>query len=108
MFITGMNTYYIYIVASKKNGTLYIGVTNDVMRRAYEHREKAIEGFTKEYNVTRLVYLEEYDNIEEAIRREKRMKEWNRSWKIRLIEKMNPEWDDLYLQYIDGSRPTPG
>ncbi|MAG11765.1 MAG: hypothetical protein CMI52_03075 [Parcubacteria group bacterium] len=103
-----MDKYFVYIVASKKNGTLYIGVTNDVMRRAYEHREKMVEGFTKEYGVDRLVYFEEYDSIENAIKREKNLKEWNRSWKIRLIEEMNVGWDDLYLRYLDGSRPAPG
>ncbi|MAG11763.1 MAG: GIY-YIG nuclease [Parcubacteria group bacterium] len=103
-----MNKYYVYIVASKRNGTLYIGVTNDVMRRAYEHREKMVQGFTAQYNVTRLVYFEKYDDIENAIKREKILKEWRRSWKIRLIEKMNPEWNDLYLFYQDGSRTATG
>lgn len=91
-----MKQYYVYILASKKNGTLYIGVTNNLARRVYEHKEGLIEGFTKKYNVKRLVYYEITYDINEAIKREKALKKWLRKWKIELIEKMNPEWKDLY------------
>ena len=88
--------YWVYIVASKIGGTLYIGVTNDLVRRVHEHKSKAAEGFTKKHDVDRLVYFEAFDDIENAIRREKRLKKWNRTWKIRLIEETNPNWVDLY------------
>ena len=89
--------YYIYILASKIGGTLYIGVTNDLVRRVYEHREKFVEGFTKKYGVAKLVYFEVHSDIEAAITREKQMKKWNRAWKVRQIEESNPNWDDLYI-----------
>ena len=95
-----MKQYYIYILASKKNGTLYIGVTNNLVRRISEHKEGIAEGFTKKYNVKNLVYYETTNNINEAIRREKAMKKWLRKWKIDLIEKMNSEWKDLYYDLI--------
>ena len=88
--------YYTYILASKRNGTLYIGVTNNLARRVYEHKNKLIEGFTSKYNVNKLVYFEMYNDIRNAIGREKNMKKWKREWKIELIEKENPNWDDLY------------
>jgi putative endonuclease len=88
--------YWVYILASRLGGTLYIGVTNDLVRRSYEHRERFAEGFTKKYGIHRLVYFESYCDVEEAIRREKQLKKWNRAWKIRLIEEKNPNWDDLY------------
>ena len=88
--------FFVYILASKKNGTLYIGVTNDLVRRIHEHRTHAVSGFTEKYDVTQLVYFEATDNIEAAIIREKRMKEWQRAWKIELIERDNPDWRDLY------------
>jgi putative endonuclease len=88
--------FYVYILASRIGGTLYIGVTNDLIRRGYQHKTKAAEGFTKKYGVDRLVHFEQFDDIENAIRREKRLKKWNRDWKIRLIEETNPNWDDLY------------
>jgi putative endonuclease len=88
--------YYVYILASKRNGTLYVGVTSDVRRRVCEHKNKPLPGFTSKYNVSNLVYVETYDNPDDAIIREKRLKKWNRSWKIELIEKQNPEWKDLY------------
>jgi putative endonuclease len=94
----GAKQYYVYILASKIGGTLYIGVTNNLVRRVYQHREKFVEGFTKQYDVTRLVYYEVHSDIEAAITREKQMKKWNRAWKIRLIEEDNPNWDDLYKQ----------
>ncbi|MEK7508774.1 MAG: GIY-YIG nuclease family protein [Patescibacteria group bacterium] len=87
--------YNVYILASKRNGTLYIGVTNDLDRRIGEHKSKIVEGFTKKYNVDKLVYCEEYNNIEDALKREKQLKKWNRKWKLELIEKLNPEWIDL-------------
>jgi putative endonuclease len=90
------HSYYVYILASGVGGTLYTGVTNNLVRRAYEHRTKAAEGFTKKYDVDRLVYFETFDDIENAIVREKRLKKWNRAWKIRMIEDSNPNWDDLY------------
>jgi putative endonuclease len=95
-----MKQYYVYILASRKNGTLYIGVTSDLAKRIYEHKEKLIDGFTKEYNVHVLVYYEQHNEIEEAILREKQMKKWNRQWKIRLIEENNPEWKDLYEEIL--------
>ena len=88
-------SYYVYILASKIGGTLYIGVTNDLVRRVFEHKSKLVSGFTKKYDVVRLVYYEQYDNVENAIQREKRLKKWNRQWKIRLAEERNPNWDDL-------------
>jgi putative endonuclease len=88
--------YFVYILASKRNGTLYIGVTNDRTRRTYEHKEGAGSGFTKRYEVQRLVYAEEYSDIGQAIQRESNLKHWPRRWKIELIEKLNPEWTDLY------------
>ncbi|MBW7961700.1 GIY-YIG nuclease family protein [Bradyrhizobium sp. BR 10261] len=92
----GARSYYVYILASKIGGTLYIGVTNDLIRRVAEHKAKLIESFTEKYDVARLVYFEQFDDPENAIKREKRLKKWNRAWKVRLIEKDNPNWDDLY------------
>lgn len=87
---------YVYMLASKPNGTLYIGVTSDLIKRVYEHKEKRVDGFTKKYNVNQLVYYEVFDSIEEAIHREKCMKEWRRAWKIKRIVENNPNWEDLY------------
>ncbi|MCK1398287.1 GIY-YIG nuclease family protein [Bradyrhizobium sp. 4] len=92
----GTRHYYVYILASKIGGTLYIGVTNDLIRRVAEHKSKVIESFTEKYDVARLVYFEQFDDPENAIKREKRLKKWNRAWKVRLIEKSNPKWNDLY------------
>ena len=89
-------TYYVYIVASKRKGTLYVGVTNNLERRIYTHKTGLIEGFTKQYKVHSLVYYEQTDCIASAIQREKQLKKWNRRWKVMLIEKHNPEWKDLY------------
>jgi putative endonuclease len=94
--------YYVYILASKKNGTLYVGVTSDLTRRIWEHKSKAVEGFTQKYNANKLVYFEQYDDAENAIKREKRLKKYNRKWKLELIEKVNPEWRDLYTELITG------
>ncbi|MGZ6004607.1 MAG: GIY-YIG nuclease family protein [Candidatus Saccharimonadales bacterium] len=90
-----MKSYYVYILASKKDGVLYIGVTNNLERRVWEHKNGVEDGFTKKYMVHRLVYFEQTENIEAAIVREKKLKKWKRSWKISLIEKNNPEWNDL-------------
>jgi len=92
--------YYLYIIASKKNGTLYIGVTNDLVKRIYEHKQNAVNGFTKKYNVHTLVYYKVHRDIEETIMKEKQMKKWNRKWKVRIIEEKNPEWKDLYDEII--------
>jgi putative endonuclease len=88
--------YFVYILASQRHGTLYVGVTNNLVRRIHEHREKLIEGFTSQYNVTRLVWFDQTDSVEEAITHEKKLKRWRREWKMALIEKTNPAWDDLY------------
>ena len=95
-----MKNYYVYIVTNKPRGTLYIGMTNNLIRRAYEHRKGLIEGFTKKYNLKRLVYYEVFNRVEDAILREKRLKKWNRQWKIDLIEKVNPNWYDLYEKLV--------
>ncbi len=91
-----MRSYWVYLLASKRNGTLYIGVTNNLGRRVYEHRTKAAKGFTSRYAVGMLVWYEEYGDIQEAIAREKSLKRWERAWKLKLIEDFNPEWRDLY------------
>ena len=91
-----MNQYYVYILASKRNGTLYIGMTNNLLRRIWEHKNDLAEGFTKKYGVHLLVWYEVAGTALVAITREKQLKKWNRAWKIRLIEAMNPEWNDLY------------
>ena len=90
------NAYYVYILASRKRGTLYIGITRDLVRRVYEHRNKITKGFTARYGVDRLVWFECYDDPTNAITREKEFKKWRREWKINLIERSNPEWTDLY------------
>ena len=95
-----MKNYYIYIMAGKKNGTLYIGITNDLVKRVYEHKNDINEGFTKKYKVHILVYYEAYNDVNSAMKREKQMKKWKRQWKIELIEKNNPNWKDLYCQLI--------
>ena len=89
-------SYWIYILCSSKRGTLYIGITGNLQKRMYEHKEKMIDGFTKKYGVDKLVYAEEYQYIHDAINREKSLKKWKREWKIRLIEEQNPEWVDYY------------
>ena len=89
---------YIYMLASKKNGVLYIGVTSNLIQRIWQHKNKQIEGFSKKYNVDKLVYFEQHKCMESAITREKRLKKWNREWKIELLEKQNPDWNDLWLE----------
>lgn len=91
-----MRSYFTYILASKKNGVLYTGVTNNLIRRVYEHRNGLLGGFTKKYLIKKLVYWEEYEFIEQAIHREKCIKRWKREWKIQLIEENNKDWKDLY------------
>jgi len=91
-----MNSNYVYIMANKPNGTLYIGSTNNLAKRVYEHKGDLVDGFTKRYGVHRLVYYEESNDIVSARLREKQMKKWNRQWKISRIIEMNPEWKDLY------------
>jgi putative endonuclease len=88
--------YYVYILASRRDGAIYVGITSDLIRRVHEHRVKAVPGFTAKYNITRLVWFETYDDPISAISREKELKKWKRAWKTQLIEKANPNWDDLY------------
>jgi len=102
-----MREYYVYILASKPRGTLYIGVTNDLVRRVYEHKNEIIEGFTKRYGVHLLVYYEQGKNVASVIWREKRLKKWNREWKLQLIERENPEWRDLYPDLVDSVDSPP-
>ena len=91
-----MGQYFVYMLASKRNGTLYIGVTNNLLKRVHQHKNDIAEGFTQKYSVHNLVYFEAYNDIRSAITREKRMKKWKRQWKMELIEKSNPEWEDLF------------
>ncbi len=95
-----MGEYYVYILASKKNGTLYLGITNNLLKRVYEHKNDMVDGFTKKYHVHQLVYYEESDDVKSAITREKQIKKWKRQWKIDLIEEFNPIWKDLYDNLI--------
>ncbi len=95
-----MKNYFIYIMASYHK-TLYIGVTNDLLKRVFQHKNEAVPGFTQKYNCSKLVYCEQVNDINEAIPREKRLKKWNLEWKVQLIEKNNPNWNDLYLELID-------
>ena len=92
------NIYFVYILASKRNGTLYIGVTNNLERRVYEHKNNIVKGFTSKYSVHQLVYYEETNDIYAALRREKQLKKWNRKWKLALIERINPDWNDPRLR----------
>ena len=94
--------YYVYILASKRNGTLYIGITSNLIKRVWEHKEKIADSFTKKYDVDKLVYVEYFRDPENAIKREKRLKKYKRQWKINLIEKDNPQWKDLYDMFLSG------
>jgi putative endonuclease len=94
--------FYVYILASQRNGTLYVGVTSNLIKRIWEHKNKVVKGFTQKYNVDKLVYFEQYSDPENAIKREKRLKKYNRKWKLELIEKENPEWRDLYTELVPG------
>lgn len=87
---------YVYILASKKNGTLYVGITSDLIKRVYQHKNGMISGFTKKYKVNKLMYFEQYEDISEAIKREKQLKGWRRDWKLKLIEDNNPRWEDIF------------
>ncbi|MGA7160029.1 MAG: GIY-YIG nuclease family protein [Bacteroidota bacterium] len=91
-----MRRYFVYIMSNKKRGTLYIGVTNSLKTRTWQHKSGMYDGFTKRYSLHDLIYFEEFTDVRDAITREKQLKKWNRGWKIELIEKMNPEWIDLY------------
>ena len=95
-----MKNYYPYILASEKNGTLYIGITSNLIKRIQEHKTEIIKGFTQKYNVKKLVYYEKTEDVNSAIAREKALKKWKRDWKIQLIEKENPNWEDLYFKII--------
>ena len=105
---------YVYIMASEKNGTIYIGVTSDLFKRVWEHREGVVGGFTKRYGCKRLVWFESFDDIQQARQRELQMKEWKRAWKVKRIEEANLDWTDLYPTLLDaavaapGPRPSPG
>ena len=90
----------VYILASGRNETLYVGVTSDLVKRVWQHKNEAVEGFTKKYGVLTLVWYEQHETVESAISREKAIKKWERAWKLELIEKSNPEWEDLYLEII--------
>jgi putative endonuclease len=96
-----MQKYFVYIMASKKDGVLYVGITNDLLRRVYEHKQGTIDGFTKKYFTKKLVYFETTSDVKSAIAREKCLKRWKREWKIRLIKESNPEWKDLYNDLIE-------
>jgi putative endonuclease len=92
--------YHVYILANERNGTLYIGVTNNLVRRVYEHKNNLVKGFTEKYGLHKLVYFESVEDITSAITREKQLKKWERNWKLSLIEKINPEWRDLYEELL--------
>jgi len=96
----GEKLYFVYILANKRYGTLYTGVTGDITGRIYEHKNHLLPGFTSRYGVDMLVWYEAHANVHAAIEREKKIKRWNRDWKIQLIEKMNPDWEDLYLRIL--------
>jgi putative endonuclease len=95
------HAYYVYILASRRNGTLYVGVTNELIRRAQQHREGLVPGVTRKHGVKLLVYWEPHQDINEAILREKRIKRWHRKWKLELIEARNPQWKDLWFELIE-------
>jgi len=92
--------YFVYILASRVGGTLYVGVTGDLVRRVYEHKEKSVKGFTRKYGVARLVYFEQFGDVSLALQREKQLKRWKRMWKVQLIEEKNPDWVDLIVQSL--------
>ena len=95
-----MKQYYTYILTNKKDGTLYVGVTSNLIKRVHEHKNKFVDGFTNKYQLDKLVHYEVFDDPENAIQREKRLKKWNRNWKVELIEKQNPQWKDLYKSLL--------
>ena len=92
--------YHVYIICNKRNDTLYTGITSNLIKRIWQHKNGLVEGFSKRYSIKLLVYFEAHNDVEEAILREKRIKKWNRKWKLNLIEKNNPNWDDLYQSLI--------
>ncbi|MCR4263301.1 MAG: GIY-YIG nuclease family protein [Candidatus Roizmanbacteria bacterium] len=92
--------YWVYILSNRSNSTLYIGITSNLIKRIYQHKNHLADGFSKKYNLNKLVYYEQYEQIDEAILREKRLKKWNRKWKEELIEKFNAEWNDLYKNIL--------
>jgi putative endonuclease len=96
-----MKQFYVYIMTSRRNGTLYTGVTSDLIKRVYEHKNGLAEGFTKKYGVHFLVWYEIHQTADTAFKREKQIKKWNRSWKLELVEKENPEWHDLYCSFVN-------
>ena len=100
-------TYYVYILASKRNGTLYVGVTNNLIRRVYEHKNSLVKGFTEKDSVHMLVHYECCESVESAVRREMHLKEWRSKWKLKLIEQTNPDWKDLDEEIAPGFRPSP-
>jgi putative endonuclease len=100
MLTSGMRTFWVYILASRPRGTLYVGVTNDLIRRVYEHREGLVDGFTEEHSLKMLVYHEQHATAMAAIQREKNIKHWSRSWKIDLIRSINPDWPDLWEEVV--------
>lgn len=101
--------YFVYILASKRNGTLYVGVTSDLARRGEQHKSNVSDSFTKKYHVHSLVYYEVFDSPDDAIRREKNLKAWKRNWKLRIIEETNPDWEDLFDKLLNaGSQPALG
>ena len=98
--------YYVYVVTNKSNKVIYTGVINNLVRRMFEHKNKLVEGFTKKYNLTKLVYYEVTNNVESAIGREKQLKNWHRNWKINLITQFNPEWEDLSEEFLRDAEPS--
>lgn len=95
-----MKSYYVYIITNKFNGVLYIGVTNNLVRRIFEHKHKMVDGFSKKYNLTKLVYFEETSDVNSALKREKQLKNWHRDWKIKIINDINPGWKDLSVEML--------
>jgi putative endonuclease len=98
-----MSNYFVYILSNKRNGTLYTGFTSDLLSRVYAHKNDVVKGFTKKYGIHKLVYFEQYDDYDAALQREKQIKEWKRSWKLELIEKVNPLWQDLWDETLRNS-----
>lgn len=101
----GMQEYYVYILASGKNGTLYVGMAEDIAKRVVRHKGRQGNEFTAKYDVLKLVYYEKHKSLEEAVKREKQLKKWNRRWKIRIIEQLNPKWEDLFSETINTNNP---
>jgi putative endonuclease len=106
MYNTGMSEYYVYILASKRNGTLYVGMTEDIAKRVVRHKDRRANQFAAKYDVGKLVYYEKHKSQEEAIKREKQVKKWRRQWKLELIEKYNSEWQDLFGEVINTGSPV--